>query len=528
LNTDKSWYFYNQATRNAGRTEFQKRWGSRKLEDDWRRRNKASFSRFEEPVEEAADDTELPADSIIEETADEAATREALERASDPHFPEYYLRQIPSTDIEKATANEVIQEGLYNMGVILKDRMQDYPASESAFLKLINRYPDNIYRLDSYYNLYLMFMLSEQQAKAETYRRLILEEFPESTYGQALADPQYMDKLRRMPEEEARLYDQAYAAYFDNDNATLHNICDIVRKEYPMSRIMPKFLFLDALGYVTDNNREKFSETLRELVDRFPDTDVAPLASSYLKLLNEGRQFNSTSSNVRGMIWSTRLSNDSTNVSLENKPAEFSFRTDSAQVMLLIYPSATTDSRSLLFDVARHNFTTYSVRDFDLEPLEFGPIGLIVITGFNNRREIESYRSGLESSPLFTIPPGVIPLIIARDDYDILINEGRSLEEYFDAAGDDRLKRIHESVLPSDEYDEPVIPEIRPADGSPATPDTIPTPDVPKKETPQPPPAGKTEKSVPAKPSPTPAPSPSRPDLPEIPVGSEGDDPLFD
>lgn len=33
LNTDKSWYFYNTATKNAGKTEFQRRWGSRKLED---------------------------------------------------------------------------------------------------------------------------------------------------------------------------------------------------------------------------------------------------------------------------------------------------------------------------------------------------------------------------------------------------------------------------------------------------------------------------------------------------------------
>ena len=43
-NGDDSWYFYNTATRNAGRTDFQKRWGSRKLENDWRRRNKSSFS----------------------------------------------------------------------------------------------------------------------------------------------------------------------------------------------------------------------------------------------------------------------------------------------------------------------------------------------------------------------------------------------------------------------------------------------------------------------------------------------------
>nr|MDE6198203.1 tetratricopeptide repeat protein [Muribaculaceae bacterium] len=44
INSDNSWYFYNTATKNAGKTDFQKRWGSRKLEDDWRRRNKATFN----------------------------------------------------------------------------------------------------------------------------------------------------------------------------------------------------------------------------------------------------------------------------------------------------------------------------------------------------------------------------------------------------------------------------------------------------------------------------------------------------
>ena len=55
LNTDNSWYFYNTATRNAGRTDFQKRWGSRKLENDWRRRNKSSFS-FDDFGSESDDD----------------------------------------------------------------------------------------------------------------------------------------------------------------------------------------------------------------------------------------------------------------------------------------------------------------------------------------------------------------------------------------------------------------------------------------------------------------------------------------
>ena len=59
INTDDSWYFYNTSTRNAGKTEFQRRWGSRRLEDDWRRRNKATFS-FSEFESENNDDTDSP------------------------------------------------------------------------------------------------------------------------------------------------------------------------------------------------------------------------------------------------------------------------------------------------------------------------------------------------------------------------------------------------------------------------------------------------------------------------------------
>ncbi len=532
MNTDKSWYFYNEATRNAGRTEFQKRWGSRKLEDDWRRRNKASFGAFEEPATTDEDENGgMAADSIdTAEGTDGPTSPEAEQRASDPHFPEYYLRQIPKTDAEKTISKEVIQEGLYNMGLILKDRLSDYPAAEREFETLLSRYPDNIYRLDTYYNLYLMFMLSGHPDKAETYRQLILSDFPDTPYGEALADPEYMDKLRRMAQEEGRLYDKAYEAYMNNDNETVHQVYGTVTKDFPMSRIMPKFMFLEALSYVTGNNAEKFAETLKLLTERYPDTDVAPLASSYLKLLAEGRKLNTSATNVKGLVWSTRLSNDSTGVSL-SEPPKFGFRTDTAQVMLLIYNTSVVDPNALLFDVARHNFATYSVRDFDLEQLSFGQLGILVVSGFNNRKEVDTYRSSLERSALFRLPEGVVPLAISRADFDILLNEGRTLDEYFDAVGDDRLRKVHESVLPPDEYDEPVIPAEAPEGIPPAAygtggtdlPDELFEPEL------LPPAPGKAKPLEPVKKGPErPAAPQTQPQLPEIPVGSEGDDPLLD
>ena len=41
IEQEGKWYFYNQAALTFGRTEFRRRWGDRKLEDNWRRSNKA-------------------------------------------------------------------------------------------------------------------------------------------------------------------------------------------------------------------------------------------------------------------------------------------------------------------------------------------------------------------------------------------------------------------------------------------------------------------------------------------------------
>ena len=96
MNTDGSWYFYNQTLINAGKTEFQKIWGSRKLEDDWRRRNKSGFSTtdFGNSDDTANMDStdDALADSLTQETAVDSV---ALANADDPHKIEYYLKQTP-------------------------------------------------------------------------------------------------------------------------------------------------------------------------------------------------------------------------------------------------------------------------------------------------------------------------------------------------------------------------------------------------------------------------------------------------
>lgn len=581
MNTDDSWYFYNSATLAAGKTDFQKRWGSRKLEDDWRRRNKSSFS-FDEFENNDADEE---ADEVAEETDSHNTGEEPSSKnnPNDPHFPEYYLRQIPSTPQEKITANDVIQEGMYNIGIILKDKLEAYGEAADEWNRLLKRYPDNVYRLDIYYNMYLMYMRIGDKSRAERYRALMLSDFPESKYGMAVRDPNYIENLRKMDSDQNIIYEKAYAAYLDNRNQDVHDALELMLKKYPLSKIMPKFMFIDALSYVTENNQDKFKEVLTMLLERYPESDVSPLASDYMRGLSQGRKLHSGVSNTRGMIWDLRLGNDS--ISAENDSIAFDLNPDDPQLLVLVYPTDEVSGNQLLFDVARHNFSSFVVKDYDLEPMNFGRLGLLLVKGFANFDELVHYRSVMASG--LDLPDNVRPVMISVKNFDTLLQHGRTFEEYFryvdeqaaeapveggpglaDEDYSSMIVRDRPEEIPEDggeEYEpeepkpsEPEKTEVRHPDVKPVVLDTVKPDDVdsikpfssgvavdtvavkaapdslPMRGKPEVPvkgavPTQKQQPAAPAKPkSPVKPVAPKPSAYPQYPAGSEGDDDLLD
>ncbi len=420
LNTDDSWYFYNSAVRSAGRDAFLRRWGARRLEDDWRRRDKT--------VSGLASIDDVAADSISEKDYEEAPVYEH-NAGSDMYNPEYYLSRIPSTPAQRLAAADIICDGMYNIGLILKDDLGAYREAASEWTRLLDRYPDNTYRRDIYYNMYLMYMREGDAVAAARYRQLILEHFPDTPEGEALRDPDFIDNKRRMLAEEERLYERAYAAYIENRNADVHAVYDTVARLSPTSRLMPKFMFLDALCYVTEGDADRFKSILETMLKRYPDTELAPVASSYLKGLSAGRRLNAGGDNVRGLVWTTRLAADSAVIASDS--VAFALDRDTPHLMVLVYPVDEVSGNKLLYDIARHNFSTFVVSDFDLEPMNFGRLGLLVVKGFANFDELARYRSMLETDSELQLLGQVKPVMISVDDFNRLVNEGRSFDDYF-------------------------------------------------------------------------------------------------
>ena len=372
-----------------------------------------------------------------------------MKRSEDPHFEEYYLKQIPSTPEQIQTSNDVIQEGLYNMGLILKDKLEDFDAANMEFKELLERYPDNTYRLDVYYNLYLLCMRTDQVAEAEKWRGLILSDFAESKYGIAMKDPAYLDNLKQMGKVQEQLYAETYANYLNNNNEAVHEAYAEMMRRYPLSKLMPKFMFIDALAYVTQKNYDKFKEVLKEMLERYPETDITPTASAIMKHVKAGRQLAGGGSNARGMMWtSVALTNDTTGKEASDKQfADIKSTANKPQVFVLVYSTDSIDSNILLYELARHNFRSFNVRDYDLEKMTFGSMGLLVVKGFANYPELISYRTVFDAAADFKQYIGLVhPVLISEENFNLLLSEGRSFEDYFRYLDAENEKEVEAKV----------------------------------------------------------------------------------
>lgn len=435
-----TFYFYNPQTVAQGKTQFQRKWGRRTLEDNWRRRKKELSTFMENPEgdEMAANADNVPMTDPEGNPLPVDSLDAGLEpvAADDPHKPEYYLQQLPFTQEDVDASNIIIIDGLYNMAMIYKDKLEDLSLSIEAFEDLERRFPDNEHLLESYYQVYLMALRTKNAALAAEYRTKLADKFPESDYTVAVSDPNYEYNIRMMDTVQDSIYENTYDRYLAGDTSVVRRNFQQVTEKYPLATLLPKFMFLDALTYVQAGDAEGFKTALKALLDKYPNADVSELAGEMLKGVLRGRSL--VQGGVRGMSWNLRfgLGEDGT-LSAADSARVFTAETNTPYRMLLIYPTGSIDKNQMLFAVAAYNFANFMVKEFDLSFEEAGPVSMLEISGFVNFDEIlhyykmiygkEGYASALDKQ--------ISALPISDDNYETLMR-GKTLDEYITFFGE--------------------------------------------------------------------------------------------
>lgn len=388
------WYFYNPMVVAKGKQQFQMLWGKRENVDNWQRINKTVVK---QQGYDLADISDEQRDSILnaQEALDsvEKVNDEAL---NDPHKREYYLAQIPFTKEQVKASDDIIANGLYNSGVIFKDKLDNLTLSEKALSRLISQYPDYAHKDDAFYHLFLLYSRKGQKAKAESFVDSLKAEFPKSEWTTLLSDPNYVVNTRY----GVHIEDSLYAATYDAFKADNHNVVDanvsISETRFPQGANRDKFMFIGSLNKLNEGDDEACLKGLDSLVEKFPESDVAKIAGMIINGVKSGRRLRGAKFDI-GNVWAMRSETLSESEQLKAKP--LSAERNTQFVFMLVYQPDSVNENKLLYQVAKYNFTSFLVRDFDIAIDNDDILHRMRVSGFRNYDEAMQYSRGLLSQP---------------------------------------------------------------------------------------------------------------------------------
>lgn len=387
------WYFYNPTTVAYGKVEFERLWGKRKLEDNWRRSDKRSVA------EDAAQQAE---DSIAN-----LPVAGKQKRSKDNKSSDFYTQDLPVNDSLLNISHAKIRNALFNEGRIFKTDFNDFPRSIESFEELNKRYPDNLFALSSWFELYDLYKKQANQEKSDYYKNLIIGKYPDSKYAKYLMNPNYFIELEARTDSMNRLYQQAFLEFKNGRYAQAGKITDQILKMQPDSALIPKIKFIRVVADGTASNRESFGKLLTEYISTYPKAEPKPLAEQILKLIQD-----STLVDYQKMVDSGYLNDKIKNSELSNEKrkgtdefgGKFSYEEDLLHYFVIAYPkSSEVDLNRLKFDIANYNIDHYTKIDFEIETSNLNPTtSLLLIRSLNDKeRGLIYFRSIIKNRNVF-------------------------------------------------------------------------------------------------------------------------------
>ncbi|MCG3165742.1 MAG: hypothetical protein POELPBGB_01517 [Bacteroidia bacterium] len=404
-NTGGKWYFDNPTAVSFGYGEFARIWGNRKLEDNWRRKNKES----------------------VAPTMTENALEDSLavkKDTFDVKSKEYYLRNIPTTQAAKDSSNARIVDAYYSLGMIYREQLDDKPRSVEAFETLLKRYPNNKYTLASYYQLYRLNLSMGNKERADYYRNLIIKQYPDSEYANILQNPNYLKELEAFKGRAAEFYGETFAAYEAQDYDVVIQNANQAHIRFEKSDQLPRFDLLKAIAIGKTQKLNAFEAALKELIAKYPKGEERKEAENILKYIEE----------VRGGA-DEKLPDEKPANNPTIEQSLYRLNKDTVHYYVAVIGKMGFNNNALKAKISDFNSQFYSLESLTIKNMMINPLSqLVYVEKFENAAKAKSYFETIKQKP--EIYEGLAPeeyrhFIISAGNFNIYYKD-KNIDKYLE------------------------------------------------------------------------------------------------
>ncbi len=410
--TGASWYFYNPSSVSRGITEFTKKWGMRKLEDNWRISDKRSLNNT--------------GDEGLTEAKNAKAKQDSINATYTNHDRGYYLQDLPFTMEEKEVCDSLIADGLYHLGFLYMDRLSDLPRSIESYERLDSRYPGNKKELPTWYALYKMHKDLNHEEQSLFYKGKIFDKYPNSSYAEFINDPTYFEKLQAQEKEASEFYSKTYDAFEQGQFYRVKMNTERAMRLYESdTAFMPRFAFLHAVAQGRLVAIDTMAFALYDLVRTYPQSSITPYALEVLQNINEEYHL--------GLVLTDINNKEGGDQPEVKKASPYVYQPNSEHFVMIVCDSKSVRVDPLMVRISDFNKKEHRTRTFNLKNVVLDDDhSIITIGNFDSESKAADYISsmfigdyvfgGIDKSKYTAIP-------ISSKNYPVFY-QAKDLEEY--------------------------------------------------------------------------------------------------
>jgi len=373
IQSESSFFAYDERTLKRGEREFDRRWGNRPLEDNWRRSNRSDAGFVEEETVVATEVNLL--------------TQEQIDKI---------LNDVPKDEGQKEGARLQIKKAMYELGRLYRDRLENNEKCVEILEQLNARYPGNIHELDSWYYLYLAYTDLNNSLQAKVYRDKILQKYPTSTYGEILQNPNYAQEFLNTERQLNRSYDQVYQLFEQGQHQQVltqaqQNLTQISGK-HPLK---PRYALLMAMSTGSIKGKDTYISELQKVIGSYPNTPEETRAKEILRLLG------GAGASLPG----------------RTQEVESAFKVDDAELhyVIIVFNSDDIDLNASKITVSDYNTKYHNLDKLRISNVYLGDannVPVLVLRRFKDKAAAMEYYEGVQKNATDFINSGQTPFQI--------------------------------------------------------------------------------------------------------------------
>ncbi|HPQ08558.1 MAG TPA: tetratricopeptide repeat protein [Bacteroidia bacterium] len=411
-----SFYFYNKTAVNYGIQDFIKKWGPRPLEDDWRRsvKNKNNISNNENN----SNNNSTPTSNTTATNSNNTSSK-SNSNIDPKTTKEYYLNKLPTNDSVYTAYTNKIMEDYYLMALIYKEDLINYQKSIQAFEELNSKYPDNKYKLSSYYQLYLLYQKVGNTQKSNEYKEKILNQYPNSEYAQLIKNPNYTINKQKEMNATEQAYENLYNAYTSMNFQQCYQLSNEMLNAGLSDKMQQKVEFFKAVCHGKLKGLDTLEMNLKKYIAIYPKSELKDKANEILLAINNFR----------------KQKMDTTSTSNISEQSKITFTNDSNALhyFIVITPDEPKLINNLKNSIDAFNQKYFSNEQFSITSYIFADKKqLILVKSFGNAEKAKKYYSLIinDEETFNLYPKNELEFYIITDEnFKTLIKE-KALNDY--------------------------------------------------------------------------------------------------